>query len=378
MKRVLPALAALAVLLASVAHSAVPVPQPPQLNARGYLLVDHVSGKVIAERNADERLEPASLTKLMTAYAVFHALHDGKLKLEDGITISPKAWKAEGSRTFVQVGTQVPVEVLIQGMIVQSGNDATIALAERVGGNEETFAGLMNGYAKQLGMASSNFENSTGLPGPQHYTTARDIAILARAIIREFPQYYRWYSQHDFTWNNIKQSNRNGLLYRDPSVDGMKTGHTESAGYCLVTSAKRDDMRLVSVVLGTPSIRAREDASQALINYGFSFYETKKVYSAGRKLGATRVWKADESPAEVGLRNDLFLTVPRGQAAKLRGTVTLTPNLVAPIPAATAVGELQVILDDTVIARRPLHPLKEVERGGIWRRAIDSVWLWFE
>ena len=378
MKRVLPALAALAVLLASVAHSAVPVPQPPQLNARGYLLVDHVSGKVIAERNADERLEPASLTKLMTAYAVFHALHDGKLKLEDGITISPKAWKAEGSRTFVQVGTQVPVEVLIQGMIVQSGNDATIALAERVGGNEETFAGLMNGYAKQLGMASSNFENSTGLPGPQHYTTARDIAILARAIIREFPQYYRWYSQHDFTWNNIKQSNRNGLLYRDPSVDGMKTGHTESAGYCLVTSAKRDDMRLVSVVLGTPSIRAREDASQALINYGFSFYETKKVYSAGRKLGATRVWKADESPADVGLRNDLFLTVPRGQAAKLRGTVTLTPNLVAPIPAATAVGELQVILDDTVIARRPLHPLKEVERGGIWRRAIDSVWLWFE
>ncbi|HEU4530978.1 MAG TPA: D-alanyl-D-alanine carboxypeptidase family protein, partial [Steroidobacteraceae bacterium] len=286
MKRVLPALAALAVLLASVAHSAVPVPQPPQLNARGYLLVDHVSGKVIAERNADERLEPASLTKLMTAYAVFHALHDGKLKLEDGITISPKAWKAEGSRTFVQVGTQVPVDVLIQGMIVQSGNDATIALAERVGGNEETFAGLMNGYAKQLGMLSSNFENSTGLPGPQHYTTARDIAILARAIIREFPQYYRWYSQHDFTWNNIKQSNRNGLLYRDPSVDGMKTGHTESAGYCLVTSAKRDDMRLVSVVLGTPSIRAREDASQALINYGFSFYETKKVYSAGRKLGA--------------------------------------------------------------------------------------------
>lgn len=378
MKRVLPALAALAVLLASVAHSAVPVPQPPQLNARGYLLVDHVSGKVIAERNADERLEPASLTKLMTAYAVFHALHDGKLKLEDGITISPKAWKAEGSRTFVQVGTQVPVDVLIQGMIVQSGNDATIALAERVGGNEETFAGLMNGYAKQLGMLSSNFENSTGLPGPQHYTTARDIAILARAIIREFPQYYRWYSQHDFTWNNIKQSNRNGLLYRDPSVDGMKTGHTESAGYCLVTSAKRDDMRLVSVVLGTPSIRAREDASQALINYGFSFYETKKVYSAGRKLGATRVWKADESPADVGLRNDLFLTVPRGQATKLRGTVTLTPDLVAPIPAATAVGELQVVLDDTVIARRPLHPLKDVERGGIWRRAIDSVWLWFE
>lgn len=360
------------------ALAAVPVPSPPQLDARGYFLVDHHSGRVLAERNADERLEPASLTKLMTAYAVFHALAEGKLKLDDGVTISPRAWRAEGSRTFVQVGTQVPVEVLIQGMIVQSGNDATIALAERVGGTEETFAELMNGYARQLGMKASHFENSTGLPGPEHYMTARDIAILSRAIIREFPQYYRWYSQRDFTWNNIRQENRNGLLVRDPSVDGVKTGHTETAGYCLVTSARRDGMRLVSVVMGTPSIRAREDASQALINYGYSFYETKRIYAAGQKLGSARVWKAAASPVDVGLRTTLYVTVPRGQSANLKGVVTLTPNLTAPIAKATSVGELQVLLGADVVTRQPLHPIAAVEEGGLWRRMIDSVWLWFE
>lgn len=360
------------------ALAAVPVPSAPQLDARGYLLVDHHSGRVLAERNADERLEPASLTKLMTAYAVFHALKEGKLKLTDGVTISPRAWKAEGSRTFVQVGTQVPVDVLIQGMIVQSGNDATIALAERVGGSEETFAELMNNYAAQLGMKSSHFENSTGLPGPQHYMTARDIATLSNAIIREFPQHYRWYSQRDFTWNSIRQENRNGLLIRDPSVDGIKTGHTETAGYCLVTSARRDGMRLVSVVMGTPSIRAREDASQALLNYGFSFYETRRVYSAGQKLGSARVWKAAASPVDVGLRTNLYVTVPRGQSANLKGTVMVTPTLIAPIAAATSVGELQVMLGTDVVARQPLHPIAGVEQGGLWRRMIDSIWLWFE
>lgn len=365
-------------LLQGRAVADVPVPSPPQFDARGYFLVDHHSGRVLAERNADERLEPASLTKLMTAYAVFHALADGKLKLNESVTISPKAWKAVGSRTFVQVGTQVPVDVLIQGMIVQSGNDATIALAERVGGSEETFAELMNGYAAQLGMKSSHFENSTGLPGPQHYMTARDIATLSNAIIREFPQYYRWYSQRDFTWNKIRQENRNGLLARDPSVDGIKTGHTETAGYCLVTSARRDGMRLVSVVMGTPSIRTREDASQALLNYGFSFYETKRIYSAGQKLGQARVWKAAESPVDVGLRSNLYVTVPRGQSANLKGMLAVTPNLTAPIASGTSVGELQILLDKDVIVRQPLHPIANVERGGLWRRMIDSVWLWFE
>ena len=242
----------------------VPVPPPPKVDARGYLLIDHLSGRVLAEQKADERLEPASLTKLMTAYAVFHALKAGKLKLTDPVTISERAWKAEGSRTYVDVGTQVPVEVLIQGMIVQSGNDATIALAERVGGSEETFAELMNGYAKQLGMKNSHFENSTGLESPTHYMTARDVATLSSAIVREFPEYYRWYSQREFTWNKISQPNRNGLLGRD-GVDGIKTGHTDSAGWCLASSAERNGMRLISVVMGTPSWKAREQASQAQI-----------------------------------------------------------------------------------------------------------------
>lgn len=365
-------------LFAWPAHAGVPVPPPPNIEARGYLLVDHLSNRVLTERNADEPMEPASITKLMTAYAVFHALKAGKLGLEESLTISPKAWRAEGSRTFVQVGSQVPVEVLIQGMIVQSGNDATIALAERVGGNEETFAELMNGYARQLGMKSSHFVNSTGLPAPDHYMTARDIATLGSAIIREFPRYYRWYSQREFTWNKIRQPNRNGLLYRDPSVDGMKTGHTESAGYCLTTSAKRDGMRLIAVVLGTRSERAREDASHTLLNYGFSFFETRKLYGAGQPLGRVNVWKAAASPVEVGLRNDLYLTVSRGEARNLKGMVTFAPRLTAPITAATSVGELQILHGEEVIARRPLHPLQEVSLGGPWTRAVDSVWLWFE
>jgi D-alanyl-D-alanine carboxypeptidase (penicillin-binding protein 5/6) len=355
----------------------VPVPPPPKVDARGYLLIDHQSGRVLAEQKADERLEPASLTKLMTAYAVFHALKAGKLKLADPVTISERAWRAEGSRTYVDVGTQVPVEVLIQGMIVQSGNDASIALAERVGGSEETFAELMNGYAKQLGMKNSHFENSTGLASPTHYMTARDVATLSSAIVREFPEYYRWYSQREFTWNKISQPNRNGLLGRD-GVDGIKTGHTESAGWCLVSSADRNGMRLISVVMGTPSWKAREQASQALLNYGFSFYETRKLHGAGQKLATTEVWKAAESPVALGLRRDLYLTVPRGRFEEIKSTTTIRPKLIAPIPANTAVGELQVILGDQVLAKRPLYPVKEVRQGGLWTRMVDSVLLWFE
>ena len=355
----------------------VPVPPPPTIDARGYLLVDHQSGRVLAEHNADQRLEPASLTKLMTAYAVFHALKAGKLKLSDPVTISERAWKAEGSRTYVEVGTQVPVEVLIQGMIVQSGNDATIALAERVGGSEETFAALMNGYAKQLGMKNSHFENSTGLVSPTHYMTVRDVAKLSAAIVREFPEYYRWYSQREFTWNKISQPNRNGLLGLD-GVDGMKTGHTEAAGYCLVTSASRDGMRLISVVMGAPSWKVREQASQALLNYGYSFFETRKLHGAGQKLADTEVWKAEESPVALGLRRDLYLTVTRGRFEELKSTTTIKPQLIAPLAANKAVGELQVTLGDEVLARRPLYPLKEVKEGGLWTRMVDSVLLWFE
>ena len=244
-------------------------------------MLDHDSGRVLAALEPDSKQEPASLTKLMTAYGVFKALKEGRIKLTDMATISEHAWKQEGSRMFIEVGKQVSVDNLIQGMIVQSGNDATVALAELVGGTEQQFAQMMNTYAKQLGMTNSHFTNSAGMPDPEHYMTARDAAMLASALIHEFPEYYRWYAQKEFVWNGITQQNRNGLLWRDPSVDGVKTGHTESAGYCLITSAKRDGMRLVSAVLGTDSMRAREDASEALLNYGFNFFETKRVYAAG-------------------------------------------------------------------------------------------------
>ncbi len=369
----------LSLALACGAHAAaVPVPAAPQFDARSFILIDHHSGRVLAERKPDERIEPASITKLMTAYAVFDAIRASKLKLDDAVTISERAWKAEGSRTFVNVGTQVPVEVLIQGMIVQSGNDATIALAERVGGTEETFASLMNEYAKRLGMKNSHFENSTGLPSPTHYMSARDIATLSSAIVREFPAYYRWYSQREFTWNKIRQANRNGLLYRDSSVDGIKTGYTESAGYCLVTSAQRDAMRLVSIVIGTRSEKARENSSQALLNYGFSFYETRKLHDAGVSLQQVEVWKAAESPVDAGLRQNLYITVPRGEAGGVKTTITVQPQLIAPLAATKAIGEMRVQLGDEVIATRPLYLLKDVAEGGLWTRMVDSALLWFE
>src|ERR1700691_468885 len=257
------------------------VPSPPQVDARSYILVDYQTGKVLAANNATERMEPASLTKLMTAYIVFHELSVGKLKLEDMVTVSEHAWRSEGSRTFIELGKPVSVNDLILGMIVQSGNDATIALAERIAGTEDTFAQLMNSTAKSLNMVGSHFENSSGLPSPQHYTTARDLSLLANAIIREYPQYYKWFSVHEFEHNGIKQQNRNGLLEKDPTVDGLKTGHTDSAGFCLVTSALRDGMRLVSVVLGSTSMKARENASAALLNYGFTFYDTKMAVQGG-------------------------------------------------------------------------------------------------
>ena len=356
----------------------VPVPSPPALKARSYVLIDHNSGHTLAESNADERLDPASITKLMTAYAVFHALKDGKLTLKETVNVSEHAWKAEGSRTFVQVGTQVPVDVLIQGMIVQSGNDATIALAERVGGTEETFAALMNNYAKQLGMKGSHFVNSTGLPSPQHYMTARDMAILGSAIVREFPDYYRWYSQREFTWNKIRQENRNGLLYRDPTVDGIKTGHTDAAGYCLVSSAKRGDMRLISVVLGTVSMKAREDASQALLNYGYNFYESQKLHSAREPLQTARVWKAAFTPVQIVLRRDLYVTVPRGQVSSIKTTVNVQPRLVAPLSAHKPVGTFSVSLGDQVLDKGNVYPVRDVPQGGWWRRMVDTMLLWLE
>jgi D-alanyl-D-alanine carboxypeptidase (penicillin-binding protein 5/6) len=357
---------------------AMATPNPPEVDARGYILTDYVSGQVLAQRNADARMEPASLTKLMTCYVVFHALKTGTLKLDDQVTISEHAWKAEGSRTFVQVGSKVPAEVLIKGMIVQSGNDATIALAERVGGTEGAFVQLMNEYARHLGMANTHFDDSSGLPSPTHYTTAHDLSLLASALVRDYPEYYPWFSIREFIWNNIKQENRNGLLERDASVDGMKTGHTDSAGYCLVTSAKRQDMRLVAVVLGSNSIKGREDASAALVNYGFTFFESVNVKRRGTPVLKPRVYKAAEEFYSVGPAADINIVVPRGHAGSIMTTATVQHRLIAPISSSTQVGDLQVVVNGKPVTSVPLYPVGDVPEGGIWSRLSDTVLLWFQ
>jgi D-alanyl-D-alanine carboxypeptidase (penicillin-binding protein 5/6) len=357
--------------------AATPIPAPPELKARSYVVLDHDSGRVLAALDPDSRQEPASLTKLMTAYGVFHALKEGRIKLDDMVTISEFAWKQEGSRMFVEVGKQVSVENLIQGMIVQSGNDATVALAEHVAGTEPTFVQMMNTYAQSLGMGGSHFTNSAGMPDPEHYITARDAAILASALIHEFPEYYRWYAQKEFTWNGITQQNRNGLLWRDPTVDGVKTGHTESAGYCLIASAMRDGMRLVSVVLGTDSMRAREDANAALLNYGFNFFETRRLYAAGQPLTTARVWKGAKPEVGLALRNDLYVTGQRGHAGSVRAEFELPDRLVAPLSAGTPIGKAKIVVDGATIATHDLFPAEDVPAGGWFRRLSDSVRLWF-
>jgi len=356
-----------------------PIPAAPDVTARAYMLTDFQSGRILAQSHADERMEPASLTKLMTAYVVFTALKENRLKLSDQVTISEHAWRAEGSRTFVQVGTQIPVDILIKGMIIQSGNDATIALAEKVGGTEPAFAQIMNEYAKRLGMNATHFDNSDGLPSPTHYTTAHDMTTLAKSIIRDFPQYYPLFSMHEFLWNNIKQENRNGLLSRDPSVDGLKTGHTDSAGFCLVTSAKRDGMRLISVVMGSPSVKAREDASAALLNYGYTFYETSKLKSAHDAVLKPHVFKGETDYVSVGVPSDIVVTIGRGQAASLTTSAKLTKEpLIAPIAAGQTLGELTVTdAAGQVVARTPLVALAADPAGGLWTRASDSIRLWF-
>jgi serine-type D-Ala-D-Ala carboxypeptidase (penicillin-binding protein 5/6) len=371
-------LMALAIALAGRAQAAAPIPAPPAVNAHSWILVDHFSGKVLAQQNADERAEPASLTKLMTAYVVFAALREGRAKLTDMVTISEHAWRTQGSRTFVQVGTQVPLDILLKGMIVQSGNDATVALAERLGGTEAAFAQMMNEYAQRLGMKSSHFVNSDGLPSPEHYTTARDIATLSSALIREFPQYYPLFSVREFLWNNIRQGNRNTLLGKDPSVDGLKTGHTDTAGFCLASSANRNGMRLIAVVMGSPSEKAREEASAALLNYGYTFFETLRLKAAHETVLKPRVYKSAGEFAAVGVPYDVYATVARGQAGTLRTRALLNREpLLAPLAAGQVVGELTVAdASGAVIARVPLVPLAAVPQGGLWTRMVDSIALW--
>ena len=352
------------------------IPTAPQVDARAYIVVDYRTDKILAAKDAVARVEPASLTKLMTAYIVFQELAAGKLKLDEQVMVSEHAWRSEGSRTFIELGKPVSIQDLILGMIVQSGNDATIALAERIAGTEETFAQMMNANAKRLGMVGSHFENSSGLPSPQHYTTSRDLSLLANAMIREYPQYYKWFSVREFEHNGIKQQNRNGLLEKDPTVDGLKTGHTDSAGYCLVTSALRDGMRLVSVVMGSTSMKAREGASTALLNYGFTFYDTKLVVKGGAVLATAQVWKAMNPSIDLGIKDDLYITLPRGEAG-IKTAAEVQPRLIAPLALDTAVGSLRVFAGSQTLTTLPLHPLKNVPAGGWWRRLIDTIRLWF-
>ncbi|MCL4316504.1 MAG: D-alanyl-D-alanine carboxypeptidase [Gammaproteobacteria bacterium] len=359
------------------AAPALPVPAAPILPARAYILFDAHSGKVLAEQKADERMEPASLTKLLTAYTVFQAMATGKINLADQVTISEKAWKSEGSRMFVQVGSKVSVDDLLKGMIVQSGNDATIALAEHTAGSETTFVTLMNQNAQLLGMKNSRFTNSTGLPDPELYITARDIALLARALIRDFPDYYKYYSIKEFTYNNIKQYNRNMLLWRDIGADGVKTGHTENAGFCLVSSALRDNMRLIAAVLGTASEKERADQSQELLNYGFRFFETQRLYSAAQPLKTTRIWKGASKELKLGLSEDLYVTIPRGQYGQLQAAMEMDKTIIAPAAKDKKYGTVKITLGGETIAERPLVALQAVEQGGWWRRMIDSIRLWF-
>jgi D-alanyl-D-alanine carboxypeptidase (penicillin-binding protein 5/6) len=365
-------------LASSVVSAAVPIPKPPAIDARSYALVDFQSGRVLAEYKADVQSEPASITKLMTGYGVFRALREKRLSLNDSVTISEHAWKAEGSRTFAQVGTQIPVDTLIKGMIVQSGNDATIALAEKLGGTEDGFVQMMNSYAAELGLKNSHFENSWGGPGPTHYMSAHDIATLSRVLVRDYPEDYKLYSLREFEWNGIKQQNRNGLLARDSSVDGIKTGHTESAGYCLASSAKRGGMRLIAVVLGTQSFKAREDASMALLNYGFTFFETVKAKAASDVVLKPEVYKGEEDRVTLVPARDIWVTVGRGSAAQLKTTATVKEPLIAPIKAGQALGELTVSDGKEVIARVQLVAQAAVPEGGWWTRTVDGISLWMK
>lgn len=356
--------------------AAMPTPAAPQLGASNYILVDFHSGRTLVDRDADVRADIASMTKLMTTYVVFQELSRGNIALTDTVPVSEKAWRTGGSRMFIEPGMMVTVEDLILGIVIQSGNDACVAMAEFLAGSEDAFAGVMNHYAEQLGMTNSHFVNATGLPHEDHYSSARDMATLSAALIREFPEEYAWFSQKEFTFNDIRQHNRNNLLWRDPAVDGLKTGHTEAAGYCLAASAKRDGMRLISVVMGSASEQSRASESQSLLNYGFRFFETVQLYKAGDELARTRVWKGEGDEVGIGIGGDLFVTIPRGRYDDLEARVDLPPKLQAPIEPGQSLGQLTVVLDGETLVEHGLQALEAVPQAGFFGRSWDSVTLW--
>jgi D-alanyl-D-alanine carboxypeptidase (penicillin-binding protein 5/6) len=353
-------------------------PPAPAIEARAWLLFDVNSGQVLASRNASDRFEPASLTKLMTAYLVFGALKQKSLKPEQVVPVSTRAWKAEGSRMFIEPNKPVTVDELLRGMIIQSGNDASIALAEAVAGSEEVFAQMMNREAKRLGMANTNFTNATGLTTPQLHSSAEDLAKLVVALVRDYPEHYALYSQKEYRYNNITQANRNRLLWLDPTVDGVKTGYTENAGYCLVTSARRGERRLVSVVLGAASESARVTESQKLLNWGFQFYDSVKLYAANQPVTNLRVWKGASSMLKAGFTSDLFVAVPKGQGDKVKAVVESLQPLLAPINPGQRVATLKIEIDGKPHAELPVVALESVPVAGIFGRTWDGLRLLFK
>ncbi|MCB1898202.1 D-alanyl-D-alanine carboxypeptidase family protein [Cognatazoarcus halotolerans] len=351
---------------------------PPVVAANSWLMLDYTSGQVLASRDPDKRIEPASLTKLMTAYITFSALREGKIKREQEVPVSEKAWKMEGSRMFIEPGKPVTVGELIQGMIVQSGNDACVALAEAIAGSTDAFVHIMNQEAKRLGMVNTHFTNTTGLPDAAHYTTARDLSILAAAVVRDFPEDYSTYSQKEFRYNNIPQRNRNRLLWTDPTVDGMKTGHTDSAGYCLIASAKRGERRIITVVTGTSSEAARAEESLKLLNHGFLFYDTVRLYSAAQAVSTLPVWKGASNEVQAGFQRDFLMTVPKDQANKLKVDFVSLQPVIAPIAKGQQVGTLKVSLDGRALGEYPVLALQEVPLAGWFGRTWDALRLWIK
>nr|VFK44245.1 MAG: D-alanyl-D-alanine carboxypeptidase (penicillin-binding protein 5/6) [Candidatus Kentron sp. SD]VFK48489.1 MAG: D-alanyl-D-alanine carboxypeptidase (penicillin-binding protein 5/6) [Candidatus Kentron sp. SD]VFK80432.1 MAG: D-alanyl-D-alanine carboxypeptidase (penicillin-binding protein 5/6) [Candidatus Kentron sp. SD] len=355
------------------------VPSPPGINAKGYILIDAYSGRVLAEKDPDARVEPASLTKMMTSYVIFTELRAGNITLDEEVLISEKAWRTSGSRTYVEVGNRVPVRVLLKGVIIQSGNDASVALAEHIAGNELAFAQRMNQQAKHLGLKNSHFTNASGLPNANHYTTTRDMALLGIALARDFPELYKIHSIKSHEYNNIKQYNRNKLLWRDETVDGIKTGYTEAAGYCLVASAHSDGMRLVSVVMGSKNVKSRTKATQALLNYGFRFFKTRRLYEGRVPLTTVRIWKGDIDQLEVGLMEPIYLTAPTQQFDKLEANIEFNTKIIAPVEAGDVQGKLRIMLDGkTLLMEKPLVSLRSVPKGGLWRRLSDGIKMYFD
>jgi len=379
MKTIINFLVATALLLmAQMAFAVNPlIPAAPQIAGKGFLLIDANSGKVLVSKNADEALPPASLTKMMTSYIATHELDKGNISKDDNVRVSIKAWKTPGSRMFIKEGTSVRVEDLLRGIIIQSGNDASVAMAEFIAGSEDAFADLMNQHASLLGMTGTHFMNATGLPSQHHYTTATDLATLARAIIVEHPQHYRMYSEKAFTYNSIRQPNRNKLLWRDKSVDGLKTGHTEEAGYCLVASAERNGMRLIVVMLGTRSEEARATETQKLLTYGFRYYETHKLYSAGDMLEEAKVWGGADDNVNLGVAEDVYITVPRGQYSSLQASMDVDEYITAGVKTGSEYGRVQVRLQDKVVLDKSLVALESVEPGGFFKRLWDQLVLFF-